>query len=197
MTSEKKLSQNPKLVAEMNKQLKKLEQVIENMDEKRGGIFLEWLHNQNKYLVWEENFNPIRLKKYKRGEIVLAHFGFNVGSEYGGMHYAVVVKKDKKSNPILNVVPLSSLKEGQTSADLHSDEVYLGSIDGLNEKEAIAILNQMRPISKIRIFKPRLSTDALVLLSDMQLDAIDEKISLMYTKKKTFEGKTEKTKENT
>lgn len=180
----------------MNKQLKKLEHVIENMDEKRGGIFLEWLHNQNKYLVWEENFNPLKLKKYKRGEVVLAHFGFNVGSEYGGMHYAVVVKKDKKSNPILNVVPLSSLKEGQTSTDLHSDEVYLGSIDGLNEKEAIAILNQMRPVSKIRVFKPRFSTDDLVLLSDPQLDAIDEKISSMYTKKKGIEGKFEKIEEN-
>lgn len=178
----KKLHQNKEMVKEMNKQLKQLQTTIENMEEKRGGIFLEWLKMQNKYLVWEETFSPLRLKKYKRGEVVLAHFGFNVGAEFGGMHYAVVVKKDKKSNPMLNVVPLSSLKEGQTAVDLHSDEVYLGSINGLNQKEAFAIPNQMRPVSKIRVFRPRSSSDSAVVLSDAQLDAIDEKIKKMYTK---------------
>lgn len=181
----------------MNKQLQKLKSIIENMDEKRGGIFLEWMNTQNKYLVWEETFNPLKLKKYKRGEIVLAHFGFNVGAEYGGMHYAVVIKKDKKSNPLLNVVPLSSLKDGQTKGNLHSDDVYLGNIDGLNEKEAFAILNQMRPVSKIRVFKPRLSSEGSILLTNDQLDAIDTKISTMYTKKKEIVGNQEKSKENT
>lgn len=178
----KKLHQNKDLVREMNKQLTQLQKTIENMDEKRGGIFLEWLGTQNKYLNWEQSFNPLRLKKYKRGEVVLAHFGFNVGAEYGGMHYAVIVKKDKKSNPVLNVVPLSSLKDGQAEADLHSEEVYLGSIEGLNEKEAFAIPNQMRPVSKIRVFKPRLSSDDTVILTDEQLDAIDESLKKMYTK---------------
>ncbi|UAL49732.1 type II toxin-antitoxin system PemK/MazF family toxin (plasmid) [Sutcliffiella horikoshii] len=178
----KKLHENKELVTEMNKQLRNLQNVIENMEEKRGEIFLEWLKTQNKYLVWEQNFNPLRLKKYKRGEVVLAHFGFNVGAEYGGMHYAVVVKKDKKSNSVLNVVPLSSLKEGQTQDDLHQDEVYLGNLQGLNEKEAFAILNQMRPVSKIRVYKPRVSKEATVVLTEDQLDAIDEKIKQMYTK---------------
>lgn len=166
----------------MNKQLTELQKIIENMDEKRGGIFLDWLKNQNQYLVWEENFSPIRLKKYKRGEIVLANFGFNVGAEFGGMHYAAVVKKDSKSNPILNVVPLSSLEENETEKDLHADVVFLGEINGLNQKRAFAIPNQLRPVSKIRIFKPKSSSDAVVTLTDEQLDAIDEKIKKMYTK---------------
>lgn len=180
--TQKKVYQNKDLVIKMNKQLMALQKVIENMEEKRGDIFLEWLGTQTKYLVWEQTFDPLKLKKYKRGEVVLAHFGFNVGAEYGGMHWAVVVKKDKKSNPILNVVPLSSLKEGQTEADLHPDEVYLGKIDGINEKESFAIPNQMRPVSKIRVFKPRLSSETPIVLTDEQLDAIDEKIKKMYTK---------------
>lgn len=150
--------------------------------QKRGKIFIDWLSHQNKYLVWEETFNPLFLKKYKRGEVILANFGFNVGSEFGGMHYAVVIKKDKKSNPLLNVIPLSSLKEEQTQSDLHHEEVYLGAIEGINEKEAFAISNQIRPISKIRVFRPKKTKDDVVTLSDTQLDAIDEMINKIFTK---------------
>jgi len=156
--------------------------IIEGMDEKRGKIFLEWMQNQNKYLLWEKTFDPLKLKKYKRGEVVFAHFGFNVGAEYGGLHYAVIVKKDKKSNPILNVVPLSSLKDGQTETSLHFDEVFLGCIEGLNEKEAFAIPNQMRPVSKLRVYRPRFANESLVTLTDEQLDSIDAKVADMYTK---------------
>ncbi|WP_236717730.1 hypothetical protein [Rummeliibacillus stabekisii] len=65
-SSKESLSQNPNLVKEMNKQLRGLKKVIENMDKKRGTIFLEWMKTQNKYLEWEENFTPLKLKKYKR-----------------------------------------------------------------------------------------------------------------------------------
>ncbi|WP_236717729.1 type II toxin-antitoxin system PemK/MazF family toxin [Rummeliibacillus stabekisii] len=136
-------------------------------------------------------------QKVQTGEVVLAHFGFNVGAEYGGMHYAVVIKKDKKSNPLLNVVPLSSLKEGQTVDDLHTEDVYMGNIEGLNEKEAFAILNQMRPVSKLRVFKPRMSSDATVVLTPEQLNALDAKVSKIYTKSQETEGNGRKTKENT
>lgn len=178
----KKVKQNKVLQAQNEEILNDLKLIIGNMDEKRGRLLLDWLQNQNKYLVWEKTFDPLKLKKYKRGEVVFAHFGFNVGAEYGGLHYAVILKKDKKSNPLLNVVPLSSLKDGQTETSLHYDDIFLGSIEGLNEKEAFAIPNQMRPVSKLRVYRPRLASDDVVTLTNEQLDRIDAKVANMYIK---------------
>jgi mRNA interferase MazF len=178
----KKVHQDQSLKIKMNKQLMDLQKVIENMDEKRGKIFIDWLETNNKYLVWEENFNPSFLRAYKRSEIVLANFGFNVGAEYGGMHYAVIIKDSSKNNPNVNVVPLSSLEAGETEADTHKDRVFLGVIEGLNEKNAVAIPDQMRPISKLRVHKPRKAKDDVFKLSTDQMDLIDEKIRRMYTK---------------
>jgi mRNA interferase MazF len=178
----KKVKESTKLSAKTSELLNDLRLIIENMDEKRGEIYLDWLQTQNKYLVWEENFDPLKLRKFNRGEIVFANFGFNVGSEYGGMHYAVILDKNKKSNPMVNVVPLTSLKGGYTKVDIHSGEVFLGEIAGLNDKQSIAIINQKRPISKLRIFKPRSAKDNVFKLSDDQMDLIDEKVRKMFTK---------------
>lgn len=48
------------------------------------------------YLQKEIDFAPKSLKAYKQREIILVDFGFNVGSEFGGRHYAVVLEKDNK-----------------------------------------------------------------------------------------------------
>lgn len=177
-----KVYNNKDLVKEMNRQLMDLQQIIETMDEKRGKIFIDWLKINNKYLVWEESFDPSYLRAYKRAEIVLAHFGFNVDTEYGGMHYAVVIRDSAKNNPNVNVVPLSSLEKGETEADIHKDRVFLGVIQGLNEKNAVAIPDQMRPISKLRIHKPRKAKDNVFKLTTEQMNLIDEKVRKMYTK---------------
>lgn len=178
----KKIKDNPALKTKMEKALGDLQSIIEEMDEKRGEIFTDWLTTQNRYLAWEPTFDPLRLRNYKRGEIVFAHFGFNVGAEYGGLHYAVIMdKKQSKSNPLVNVVPLSSLKEGKTKDELHIDEVYLGGTP-INDKQAFAIPNQFRPVSKLRVFKPRLVKERAWKLSNEQMDAIDEKIRLLFTK---------------
>ncbi len=47
------------------------------------------------------------LRRYKRGEIVKVHLGFNVGSEEGGLHYAVVLDKKTMQNLLL-LLQLSS-----------------------------------------------------------------------------------------
>ena len=178
----RKLRENDQLVSAMEKQLKKLQDIIEDMDEKRGGIFVDWMSNQNLYLKWEETFNPFYLRAYKRGEIVLANFGFNVGAEYGGMHFAVVVRNSSKSNPNINVVPLTSLDEDESDDDVHNDRVLLGVIEGMNNKRAVAIPDQMRPISKIRVYKPKRTSDHIIKLSSEQMDLIDDKIRRLYTK---------------
>jgi len=43
-----------------------------------------WLKDWASFLDFESTFSPSSLRRYKRGEIVKAHLGFNVGSEEGG-----------------------------------------------------------------------------------------------------------------
>ncbi|WP_288887403.1 type II toxin-antitoxin system PemK/MazF family toxin [uncultured Eubacterium sp.] len=76
---------------------------------KKADLISYWLHTYTNYLKYEEIFDPKKNKRYERGDIVKVQFGFNVGSEYGGLHYAVVIDKDNNlSSPVVTVVPLSS-----------------------------------------------------------------------------------------
>lgn len=42
-----------------------------------------WLYDYMNMLKREETFNPRKLKRYKRGEIIKVHLGYNIGSEQG------------------------------------------------------------------------------------------------------------------
>lgn len=86
---------------------------------------------------FEAEFRPNSLRKYKRGEIIKAHLGYNVGSEEGGLHYCVVVDKCNSVNlPVVTVVPLTSVKPKTDISKLHPTEVYLGNelFTNLNSK---------------------------------------------------------------
>lgn len=84
-----------------------------------------WLHDYMNMLKREETFNSKKLKRYKRGEIIKVHLGYNIGSEQGGLHYAIVLtKNDSKNAPALTIIPLSSVKEGKP---LHPSNVFLGN----------------------------------------------------------------------
>lgn len=78
---------------------------------KRSVLITYWLNDYRKYLKQEKTFSSNYLPIYKRGSIVQVNLGFNIGNEEGGMHYAIVLNKsDNKDNPILTVIPLSSIK---------------------------------------------------------------------------------------
>lgn len=87
-----------------------------------------WLKDWSTFLDFESQFNPKSLRRYKRGEIVKVHLGFNVGSEEGGLHYAVVLEKhNAKSSPVVTVVPLTSVKKNINVNALHPGNVFLGN----------------------------------------------------------------------
>ena len=54
---------------------------IENNNLKKANLLSFWFEDFAKYNLAEENFNPKLLKKYKRGSIIKANLGFNVGNE--------------------------------------------------------------------------------------------------------------------
>lgn len=96
-----------------------------------------WITDWVKFLKFEESFNPASLRRYKRGEIIKAHLGFNIGSEEGGLHYCVVIDKNNaKTSPVLNVIPLTSLKPGVDVNKLRKGSIFLGNelYSSLNSK---------------------------------------------------------------
>lgn len=102
---------------------------IENNNFKKANLLSYWFEDFAKYNLAEETFNPKLLKKYKRGSIIKANLGFNVGNEEGGLHYCIVIDKSNAlSSGTLTVIPLTSIKENKkynsTTLNL-GDEIYL------------------------------------------------------------------------
>lgn len=91
---------------------------------KKADILAYWIETFSRYLLDEKKFDYKRIPSYKRGSVISANLGFNVGSEQGGLRYAIVIDNDnRQSSPVLTVVPLTSVK---VSAAYERD-VYLGN----------------------------------------------------------------------
>lgn len=108
-----------------------IESLISSGDPKKKGKsdkLCYWLEDWTTYLDFENQFSPLSLRRYKRGEIIKVHLGFNVGSEEGGLHYAVVLdKSNAKSSPVVSIIPLSSVKPNTDISKLKSGSIFLGN----------------------------------------------------------------------
>ena len=83
---------------------------IEQEDYKKVHLLSFWFEDFAMYNLSEKTFEPKLLKKYKRGSIIKANLGFNVGNEEGGLHYCIVLDKNNAiSSGTLTVVPLTSV----------------------------------------------------------------------------------------
>ncbi|MGN0141770.1 MAG: type II toxin-antitoxin system PemK/MazF family toxin [Roseburia sp.] len=221
---------------------------------KKADLVAYWIESYSKYLLSEEKFDYTSIPRYKRGDIISVNFGFNVGSEHGGLHYALVLDNDnRQSSPVITVIPLSSGNENST----YERDVFLGNelhdklntkynklitqvegellevtktidiltksinnksnteenlqrdisellanlsnrVDNLNREKkilqiyekdisklkegSIALMEQITTVSKMRIYKPKNSSDLLygVKFSDGAMDKINEKLKELY-----------------
>lgn len=236
--------------------LKALEQYMDNLIENpnieiqgKSDKLSYWIEDWTTFLAFEPKFSPSSLRRYKRGEIIKVHLGYNVGSEEGGLHYCVVIEKNNSRNsPVVTIVPLTSVKKKTDLNHLHKGNIYLGNelftnlsskitytdktlSAKMNELEkavqsflasdsdegyenikqeldtcrndnallkrmqaevlkmkmgSIALVSQIRTISKIRIYDPKTNYDILsnVKLSNEKLDLIDEEILRNFTRGK-------------
>ena len=102
---------------------------IDNNNLKKANLLSYWFEDFAKYILAEETFNPKLLKKYKRGSIIKANLGFNVGNEEGGLHYCIILDKaNALSSGTVTVIPLTSIKENKTynKSTLNlGNEIYL------------------------------------------------------------------------
>lgn len=208
-----------------------------------------WIKDWVTFLNYEPTFKSSSLRRYKRGEIIKVHLGYNVGSEEGGLHYCVVMDKNNSIfSPIITIVPLTSVKSTTNLSKLHRGSVLLGNelFTNLNSKAtsstvqlkkrldslyalknsvecieeflstfhqevevckaelllinrmqseiqkmkqgSIALVTQVRTISKIRIYDPKTNFDVLsnVKLSNEKLDLLDDEICKLFTNKNSI-----------
>ena len=127
----KKLSKNESLNFK-NEMLAKFDDyltgLIEGEQKAKAEKISFWILDWINYLDREENFSPKKMLKYKRGSIVKVHLGFNVGSEEGGLHYAIVIDADNDlSNPVFTVIPLTSVKPHTDLDKLGKNQIFIGN----------------------------------------------------------------------
>ena len=160
--------------------------------EKKAAKLAYWVKDYCRFLKKEETFDPLRRKKYERGDIVKVHFGYRIGSEHGGLHYAVVVDtRNAQKSPILCVIPLSSVKERDKIKKLHHSEVFLD--DELYQKlkskhdkslksaenHLIEVLGQISEIKDDKSKRDRLDEGAQVMKEIEFCDKMKKELSKM------------------
>ena len=78
---------------------------------KRSMLIAYWIKQYVHYIRLEDSFSPESVFKLKRGTVVRVEFGYRVGRELGGRHYAVVLDcTNRIHGNTVTVVPLGSIK---------------------------------------------------------------------------------------
>lgn len=172
---EEKILTKEEVLLNRDRAISKLSSLIEDFANspetlKKANNLAYWISQYSTSISFEKDFNPQRLKRYKRGDIVKVHLGFNVGNELGGLHYCVVLDTgNSMRSGTITVVPLTSSKEGKT---YHSSTVNLGEEIYLNLKKKLDLSND-------KLFA---ETAEIVSLKN-KFDSLDEKQKKEYYKK--------------
>lgn len=106
---------------------------------KRAMLLAYWVRTYVKYIRDEDRFSPESVFRLKRGAIVCVEFGYRVGRELGGRHYAVVIDSNNSMHRnTVTVIPLGSLKDG--SKDDAYNAVLKDGVYGPVEKKLNALI---------------------------------------------------------
>ncbi|HCU8468438.1 TPA: type II toxin-antitoxin system PemK/MazF family toxin [Staphylococcus aureus] len=84
--------------------------MLYNTDNKKFKFLPNWLETTSYWFNMEHNNNiNKKYKKFSRGSIIYLDFGINIGHEFSGRHFGIVLNKnDSPYNSLVTVVPLSS-----------------------------------------------------------------------------------------
>ncbi|WPX08133.1 type II toxin-antitoxin system PemK/MazF family toxin [Anaerocellum danielii] len=163
-------------IAELEKKLKDVLDVLLPEDYGEYLEYIEWLINKTNLFLKSRNFKKGEDYKkfgiFKRGDIVLVNFGYNVGTEKNKIRWAVVI--DVNNLPTfgtLTVVPLTT-KQGRTVN--HPTCVFVGHIPPLPSNKTYVDIGNIRSVSKLRILR------TVGKVNDEVLNAIDEKLKELF-----------------
>lgn len=126
---------------------------------------IEWFNNYFNIFQNSKFFQDITqpLPNLVKGNIILAELGFNIGMEFGGRHYCIVLKNSSINNKRVLVLPITTQKPSDYDKFKNTLYIEFDKIRGLNaakdignpngHKRWVNILN-IRTISKNRIIYP-------------------------------------------
>lgn len=99
-----------------------------NVHLKKSAILLAYWIRDYVRLLNHERSGGKTYRRYGRGDIVKVHLGFRIGNEEGGLHYGIVLdRRDTTKNPVLMILPMTSVKESTDLTRLNPKDVYLGN----------------------------------------------------------------------
>lgn len=98
-------------------------------DYHRAAVLYYGLFGQLEKLKNEKIFHQNNKKHFislKRGSIIKIDFGLPLGSEFGGLHYAIVLHDSNAANPLVSVLPIKSYKGNNIYKTdiLFDEEIY-------------------------------------------------------------------------
>lgn len=102
---------------------------LANVHPKKAELISYWIHDFTKMVDLEDSFIRAKKRRYKKGDIVKVNLGFNIGSEQGGLHYAVVLEKHNPySHATITIAPLTSVDiQSDTKKGTRYGEIHLGT----------------------------------------------------------------------
>lgn len=117
MTDYKNTNNKDEFISYRDKQIKKIDTLLKEWTEidtkyKNSVLLSYWIDAYEKFLRDDDDFKKkSKFLKYERGQILYVNFGYRVGHELGGAHYAIVVSmKDTPRPGNITVIPLKSNK---------------------------------------------------------------------------------------
>ena len=97
----------------------------------------------------------------------LAKLGYGAGCEIAGNHYVVAILNSKPINQSVTIIPLKSKKDKKPLNP--ASDILIGTIEGLNSNEAIAVINQVRTIDKARLLDSETLMNARRYIADSMI----------------------------
>lgn len=95
----------------LNKAFNNYKKIVDKKLPYKFSYLDEWMLKSSNLLLKETNKEGKTYRTYKRGTIIKADFGVNMGSEMSQVHFAIVLNKvDNPRNNVLTVLPLTSKK---------------------------------------------------------------------------------------
>lgn len=114
--------------------------------------YLEWLQQKTLKVKEEPTFTAESLPYLRRGHVILTQVGFNIGEEFGGRHYAIVLKNSNQMNKRVLVLPITSQEPKNKQLPIY---VPIGRISGMDPtKYHWANICNITTMSKQRVIYP-------------------------------------------
>lgn len=158
---------------------------------KKANLVSYWIKSFTDYIKKEDDFNPSRLIRYSRGDVIRVNFGFRIGKELGGLHYAVVIdNKNSRAADVITVIPLSSTN-GKTIHKSNLDlgqELYNKAITQYNKlnDSATSQIGEFKAILKLIPHDSDMDERKSAIIADLEskLDAAETTMNLLKVYKK-------------